>query len=119
MYDRWDADGLRGHSKTIFDALDDLVTEIAAKVLLHQGTDITNFLQQIVSLINNSFLMEVVNKDIQYMETKHFFFIFFWVSSGMKHLFHGLWRQNGAGLDFFHQWKNTLELEWYPLLHIP
>ncbi|XP_021294932.1 (E,E)-geranyllinalool synthase-like isoform X2 [Herrania umbratica] len=44
---RWDASRLRGHSKTIFDALDDLVGEIVAKVLQHRGTDITVFLQQI------------------------------------------------------------------------
>ncbi|OMO65118.1 hypothetical protein COLO4_31527 [Corchorus olitorius] len=44
---RWDADGLSGHSQTIFDALDDLVREIVAIVLQKQGTDITNFLQQI------------------------------------------------------------------------
>ncbi|XWS15704.1 hypothetical protein CRYUN_Cryun34aG0024700 [Craigia yunnanensis] len=44
---RWDANGLSGHSKTIFDALDDLVREIVEKVLQQQGTDITIFLQQI------------------------------------------------------------------------
>ncbi|KAK6283746.1 hypothetical protein POUND7_002698 [Theobroma cacao] len=44
---RWDPSGLRGHSKTIFDALDDLVREIVAKVLQQQETDITIFLQQI------------------------------------------------------------------------
>ncbi|OMO76497.1 hypothetical protein CCACVL1_15623 [Corchorus capsularis] len=44
---RWDGNGLSGHSQTIFDALDDLVREIVAIVLQQQGTDITNFLQQI------------------------------------------------------------------------
>ncbi|XP_022724392.1 (E,E)-geranyllinalool synthase-like [Durio zibethinus] len=44
---RWDANGLSGHGKTIFDALDDLVREIVTKVMQQQGTDITNFLQQI------------------------------------------------------------------------
>ncbi|XVE87985.1 hypothetical protein DITRI_Ditri19aG0032000 [Diplodiscus trichospermus] len=44
---RWDANGLSGHGKTIFDALDDLVREIVAKVQQQRGTDITNFLHQI------------------------------------------------------------------------
>ncbi|XP_022715921.1 (E,E)-geranyllinalool synthase-like [Durio zibethinus] len=44
---RWDSNGLGGHSKTIFDALDDLVREIVAKVSQQRGTDITNFLRQI------------------------------------------------------------------------
>ncbi|XVF40546.1 hypothetical protein PTKIN_Ptkin01aG0122600 [Pterospermum kingtungense] len=44
---RWDAKGLSGHSKTIFDALDNLVKETALKHLQQQGTDITSYLQQI------------------------------------------------------------------------
>ncbi|KAF5474346.1 hypothetical protein F2P56_006251 [Juglans regia] len=38
---RWDARGLSGHSKVIFDALDNLVTEIAAKYFQQEGRDIT------------------------------------------------------------------------------
>ncbi|XVF04181.1 hypothetical protein REPUB_Repub05bG0059900 [Reevesia pubescens] len=55
---RWDANGLSGHGKTIFDALDDLVTEIVAKVLQRQGTDITNFLHQIWCETFRSWLVE-------------------------------------------------------------
>ncbi|KAK6268819.1 hypothetical protein QUC31_012979 [Theobroma cacao] len=44
---RWDGDGLSGHGKTIFDALDDLVRETAGKHLQQQGTDIKGYLQQI------------------------------------------------------------------------
>lgn len=48
-HNRWDATGLGGHSKAIFDALDNLVKETAEKYRRHQGTDITTYLQQIVS----------------------------------------------------------------------
>ncbi|XWS12697.1 hypothetical protein CRYUN_Cryun37aG0112700 [Craigia yunnanensis] len=44
---RWDAKGLSGHSKAIFDALDNLVKETAAKHLQQQGTDLTSYLQKI------------------------------------------------------------------------
>lgn len=44
---RWDAKGLSGHGKVIFDALDNLVKETAVKHLRQQGTDITSYLQQI------------------------------------------------------------------------
>ncbi|XVF25854.1 hypothetical protein REPUB_Repub13aG0249900 [Reevesia pubescens] len=44
---RWDAKGLSGHGKVIFDALDNLVKETAAEHLQQQGTDITSYLQQI------------------------------------------------------------------------
>ncbi|KAJ6767148.1 (EE)-GERANYLLINALOOL SYNTHASE-LIKE [Salix purpurea] len=46
---RWDAKGLRGHSKTIFDALDNLVNELARKYFRQHGTDITNSLRDIWS----------------------------------------------------------------------
>ncbi|KAE7995617.1 hypothetical protein FH972_000393 [Carpinus fangiana] len=44
---RWDSKGLSGHSKIIFDALDNLVREIATKYLQQQGRDIINNLQDI------------------------------------------------------------------------
>ncbi|GKV18640.1 hypothetical protein SLEP1_g28989 [Rubroshorea leprosula] len=44
---RWDGKSLNGHCKTIFDVLDDLVKEIAAKHLHSQGSDITNHLQHL------------------------------------------------------------------------
>ncbi|KAG8634467.1 hypothetical protein MANES_17G041800v8 [Manihot esculenta] len=45
---RWDAKGLKGHSKIIFDVLDDLVREMAAKYLQQVGNDdITASLQYI------------------------------------------------------------------------
>ncbi|KAJ6767149.1 ENT-COPALYL DIPHOSPHATE SYNTHASE CHLOROPLASTIC [Salix purpurea] len=46
---RWDAKGLSGHSKTIFDALDSLVNELARKYFRKHGTDITNSLRDIWS----------------------------------------------------------------------
>ncbi|XP_062162550.1 (E,E)-geranyllinalool synthase-like [Alnus glutinosa] len=44
---RWDAKGLSGHSKIIFDALDNLVREIATEYLQQEGRDIINNLQDI------------------------------------------------------------------------
>ncbi|CAK7350657.1 unnamed protein product [Dovyalis caffra] len=44
---RWDAKGLSGHSKTIFDALDNLVNELARKHIRQRGTDITDNLRNI------------------------------------------------------------------------
>ncbi|KAH9796845.1 (E,E)-geranyllinalool synthase [Citrus sinensis] len=44
---RWDGKGLSGHSKTIFGALDSLVSELAEKHLQQQGRDITNDLKDI------------------------------------------------------------------------
>ncbi|XP_059440431.1 S-linalool synthase-like [Corylus avellana] len=44
---RWDSKGLSGHSKIIFDALDNLVREIAKKYLQQQGRDIINNLQDL------------------------------------------------------------------------
>ncbi|XP_061977401.1 (E,E)-geranyllinalool synthase [Populus nigra] len=44
---RWDATGLSGHSKTIFDALDSLLNELARKYFRQHGTDITNSLRDI------------------------------------------------------------------------
>ncbi|GMY37277.1 S-linalool synthase-like [Fagus crenata] len=44
---RWDAKGLRGHGKIIFDALDNLVSELASKYLQKEGRDITKSLQDI------------------------------------------------------------------------
>ncbi|KAE8707525.1 putative P(E)-nerolidol/(E,E)-geranyl linalool synthase [Hibiscus syriacus] len=46
---RWYARGLSGHSKVIFDALDNLAKETAANHQQQNGTDITCFLKQIVS----------------------------------------------------------------------
>ncbi|KAG7962216.1 hypothetical protein I3843_09G054400 [Carya illinoinensis] len=42
---RWDAKGLSGHGKVIFDALDNLVTEIAAKYFQEEGSDVTSKLR--------------------------------------------------------------------------
>ncbi|KAH7568961.1 hypothetical protein JRO89_XS06G0080700 [Xanthoceras sorbifolium] len=45
---RWDGKGLKGHSKTIFVALDNLVKDFADRYLqLHEGTDITSDLKDI------------------------------------------------------------------------
>ncbi|XP_021902270.1 (E,E)-geranyllinalool synthase-like [Carica papaya] len=44
---RWDSNGLTGHSKKIFNALDDLVTDFAAKYLQYQGIDITNHVRDL------------------------------------------------------------------------
>ncbi|XP_021904846.1 (E,E)-geranyllinalool synthase-like isoform X2 [Carica papaya] len=44
---RWDSNGLSGHSKKIFNALDDLVTDFAIKYLQYQGIDITNHVQDL------------------------------------------------------------------------
>ncbi|KAA8515303.1 hypothetical protein F0562_018467 [Nyssa sinensis] len=44
---KWDGKGLSGHGKIIFDALDSFVSDIAAKHLLQQGTDITKNLRDI------------------------------------------------------------------------
>ncbi|TYG68789.1 hypothetical protein ES288_D05G181000v1 [Gossypium darwinii] len=55
---RWDGTGVGGHSKAIFDALDNLVKETAEKYRQHQGTDITSYLQQIWCETFASWLME-------------------------------------------------------------
>ncbi|GLT77211.1 hypothetical protein SLA2020_488190 [Shorea laevis] len=55
---RWDGKNLYGHCKTIFDVLDDLVKEIAAKHLLSHGSDITNHLQRIWYETFDSWLVE-------------------------------------------------------------
>lgn len=61
-FDRWDAKGLKGHSKIIFDVLDDLVREMAAKYLQQVGNDdITASLQYIVSLSFKGFFYIVCN----------------------------------------------------------
>ena len=44
---------MEGHSKTIFDALDNLVKEVAVKhIQLQGGSDITSDLKDIVSIID-------------------------------------------------------------------
>ncbi|KAH7545954.1 hypothetical protein FEM48_Zijuj01G0149000 [Ziziphus jujuba var. spinosa] len=45
--ERWDCSGLSNHGKIIFNALDNLVQEMAAKYLQRQGTDITNHIREI------------------------------------------------------------------------
>ncbi|KAK2644140.1 hypothetical protein Ddye_019335 [Dipteronia dyeriana] len=56
---RWDDKGLEGHSKTIFDALDNLVKEVAEKYLqLQQGSDITSNLKDIWYETFDSWLTE-------------------------------------------------------------
>ena len=47
LVDRWDAKGLSNHSKIIFDALDNLVSEIASKYFQQEGRDMTKNLQDI------------------------------------------------------------------------
>lgn len=49
LNNRWDAEGLGGHGKIIFNALNDLVSEMSKKHLKQQGTNITNYLRDIVS----------------------------------------------------------------------
>ncbi|KAF7803511.1 (E,E)-geranyllinalool synthase [Senna tora] len=44
---RWDGKELRSHSKVIFDALDNLVTETASTYLLQEGADITHSLRDL------------------------------------------------------------------------
>ncbi|KAG7962215.1 hypothetical protein I3843_09G054300 [Carya illinoinensis] len=44
---RWDAKGLSGHSKVIFDALDNLVTEISAEYFQQEGRDVTSKLRDV------------------------------------------------------------------------
>ncbi|XP_022777367.1 (E,E)-geranyllinalool synthase-like [Durio zibethinus] len=55
---RWDAAGLSGHSKAIFDGLDNLVKETAGKHLQQHGTDITSYLQKIWCETFASWLVE-------------------------------------------------------------
>ncbi|KAL4279655.1 hypothetical protein GQ457_03G037030 [Hibiscus cannabinus] len=55
---RWDARGLSGHSKVIFEALDNIVKETAAKHLQQQGTDTSCFLKQIWAETFDSWLVE-------------------------------------------------------------
>ncbi|XP_044495339.1 (E,E)-geranyllinalool synthase-like [Mangifera indica] len=55
---RWDSNGLNGHSKTIFDALDHHVKEIAEEHLQLQGSDITNELQDLWYETFDSWLTE-------------------------------------------------------------
>ena len=50
---KWDSKGLNCHSKVIFDALDNLVSEATTKYLQQEGTDITNGLQDLVSFETN------------------------------------------------------------------
>nr|Q96376.1 RecName: Full=S-linalool synthase [Clarkia breweri]AAC49395.1 S-linalool synthase [Clarkia breweri] len=55
---RWDAEGLGSHSKTIFEALDDLVNEVRLKCFQQNGQDIKNNLQQLWYETFHSWLME-------------------------------------------------------------
>ncbi|XP_050230081.1 (E,E)-geranyllinalool synthase-like [Mercurialis annua] len=56
---RWDGKGLSGHSKTIFNVLDDLVREMSEKYLKKHGTDdITNSLRFIWYETFNAWLTE-------------------------------------------------------------
>lgn len=50
---RWDSRGLSSHSKVIFDALDDLVSEASRKYLQQEGTsdDISSSLKDLVCVI--------------------------------------------------------------------
>ncbi|KAK8297233.1 hypothetical protein V6Z12_D05G175800 [Gossypium hirsutum] len=59
---RWDAEGLSGHSKTIFNASNDLVSEFVAKVRHQHGIDITYVLQQIWYETFNSWFVEAEAK---------------------------------------------------------
>ncbi|XP_044495338.1 (E,E)-geranyllinalool synthase isoform X2 [Mangifera indica] len=55
---RWDSKGLNGHSKTIFEALDHHVKEIAEEHLQQQGSDITKELQDLWCETFESWLTE-------------------------------------------------------------
>ncbi|GAB4831247.1 hypothetical protein Ancab_005261 [Ancistrocladus abbreviatus] len=55
---RWDGRGLIGHSKIIFNALDNFVRDIAMKYLAQQGSDITYNLQQLWYEAFDSWLKE-------------------------------------------------------------
>nr|UXP70621.1 terpene synthase 30 [Aquilaria sinensis] len=55
---RWDGKGLKGHSATIFNALDNFVKETSEKYLQEQGHDITRQIQEIWCETFEAWLME-------------------------------------------------------------
>nr|QWB49556.1 terpene synthase 25 [Aquilaria sinensis] len=55
---RWDGKGLKGHSATIFNALDNFVKETSEKYLQEQGHDITRQIQEICCETFEAWLME-------------------------------------------------------------
>ncbi|XP_039166638.1 S-linalool synthase [Eucalyptus grandis] len=55
---RWDGEGLTAHAKTIFEALDDLVTDFRMKCFKQSGKDIKKNLQEIWGETFHSWLME-------------------------------------------------------------
>lgn len=55
---RWDGEGLSAHAKTIFEALDDLVTNIRVKCFKQLGKDIKKNLQNIWGETFHSWLIE-------------------------------------------------------------
>ncbi|KAA8515305.1 hypothetical protein F0562_018465 [Nyssa sinensis] len=72
----WDGKGLSGHGKIIFDALDNLVTDIAAKHRHQKDTDITKDLQDIWCETFVSWLTETtwsksgyIPSKLEYLET--------------------------------------------------
>ncbi|WCJ26984.1 terpene synthase 04 [Euphorbia peplus] len=55
---RWNGRGLSGHSRTIFNVLDDHVSDMSAKHLQRHGSDITNHLRSIWYETFNAWLIE-------------------------------------------------------------
>ncbi|XP_056175752.1 S-linalool synthase-like [Syzygium oleosum] len=55
---RWDGEGLRGHAKTLFEALDDIVADFRVKCFKQSGKDIKKNLQHIWGETFHSWLME-------------------------------------------------------------
>ncbi|KAI6703815.1 hypothetical protein NL676_012951 [Syzygium grande] len=55
---RWDGEGLRGHAKTLFEALDDIVADFRVKCFKQLGKDIKKNLQHIWGETFHSWLME-------------------------------------------------------------
>ncbi|XP_059595850.1 (E,E)-geranyllinalool synthase-like isoform X1 [Vitis vinifera] len=68
---RWNGKGLSSHSKTIFDALDNLVRDMTEKHLHQQGSDITNDLQDIWYETFASWLVETKWSRIGYIPSMH------------------------------------------------
>ncbi|KAL5579371.1 hypothetical protein UlMin_011813 [Ulmus minor] len=64
---RWDAKALSGEGKIIFDALDNVVSEMAIKYFKHEGNDITNNLRDIWYETFLSWLTEVTWSKADYI----------------------------------------------------
>ncbi|KAI8001080.1 (E,E)-geranyllinalool synthase [Camellia lanceoleosa] len=68
---RWDGNGLSGHGKIIFDALEDLVSDIGNKHLHQQGSDITKNLKDIWQETFASWFVEATWSNNGYIPSMH------------------------------------------------